>query len=68
MEIKEAPKEVFEELQRRGYNPESLLKGYFVIKVDGRELGRGSGIAGDDRWFWYDTKLTAKWSEFPRVQ
>lgn len=64
-EVKGNVQTVIEELKPRGYSPVGIIAGYFVIQVQGRELGKGSGIAGDHRWFYCDTKQTANWRDFP---
>ena len=35
----------------------------FEIMIEHRSMAKGSGIGGDNRWFWTDTLQTAKWSE-----
>ena len=59
-----SPKEVVDELLRIGLSAEGRIDGYFTIYCNGKRLGKGSGIAGDNRWFYYDTMKTAYWKDF----
>ena len=37
------------------------IDGAFFFAVAGRKLRRDSGIGGTGKWFWEDTKKTARW-------
>ena len=62
-EIKCSPKALGDFLRARKISFRYADSGYFGIVIRGRTLHQGSGIAGDDRWFWTDTKMTAHWTE-----
>ena len=64
--VKGSVKKIAEVLNRLGIDYTTEIHGYFRFCIAGRKLGQGSGIAGDNRWFWDDTKTTATWGEIIR--
>ena len=65
-EIIGRPTDVVAKLRTMGCTVTTSIEGYFIIHCNGKRLQKGSGIAGDWRWFYSDTKQTAHWIDFTK--